>query len=396
MFRLIILIGLSYIKLASTIGLQPCKITSNVKNEICTYTEEVYQSNSPPEEPTFIVISVNVRDIVDINEVKQTLTLLVTFSFFWEDKRIQATNSTMGNGFEITAHIPNLWIPEVYFANSIQVRKFQGIKSSSTQNLWYIFDDKERKNFMVLIEPLTTEFSCKMDFGTFPFDQHTCLMDIRPTSSINLVMIWEILLEAIEANDQFYLANINASIPINTSGLPFDVTAKALRISTESHGQIPFSLARVQFHLKRNADQLHTLIIAFYTPSLAFTLLSQFSYFIKPEVVPGRMGMLITIFLIQTGIYGSVDAPKFRGFGYLEKWYIGMQVPILVAIMEYGFLLVIIKYKGLDSEVRVGKQKASLEATMKMIDLFSFFLNLLCCIVFQGYYLSICMKELDK
>ena len=145
MFRLIILIGLclSYIKFASTKGLQSCTKISNVKNEICTDSEEVYQSNSPPETPTLIGITVNVREIVDINEVKQTLTLLVTFGFLWKDNRILATDSTMDNAsFEITEHIPNLWIPEVYFANSIQVQKFQGIKSSSTQNLWYLFFDE--------------------------------------------------------------------------------------------------------------------------------------------------------------------------------------------------------------------------------------------------------------
>ena len=107
------------------------------------------------------------------------------------------------------------------------------------------------------------------------------------------------------------------------------------------------------------------------------------------------MGMLITIFLIQTGIYGSVDAPKFRGFGFLEIWYIGMQVPILMAIVEYGFLLIAIKYKGQDSEVKFGNRKNSLEQTMKMIDLFSFFCTFFCCIIFKVYYLILCIKEMN-
>ena len=108
------------------------------------------------------------------------------------------------------------------------------------------------------------------------------------------------------------------------------------------------------------------------------------------------MGMLITIFLIQTGIYGSVDAPKFRGFGLLEIWYIGMQVPILMAILEYGFLLIAIKFRGQNSEVKFGNRKTSLEQLMKIIDLFSFLCNFFCCLVFKVYYLIMCIKEMNQ
>ena len=44
-----------------------------------------------------------------------------------------------------------------------------------------------------------------------------------------------------------------------------------------------------------------------------FSALSFVSYFIPPEIVPGRMGMLITLFLILINSYNSVDAPPDRG-----------------------------------------------------------------------------------
>ena len=106
--------------------------------------------------------------------------------------------------------------------------------------------------------------------------------------------------------------------------------------------------------------------------------------------------MLITIFLVETAIYGSVDAPKFRGFGMLEIWYIGMQVPILMAILEYGFLLIAIKYKGLNSEVKLGNKRTSLEQIMKIIDLFCFYCTFFCCLAFIEYYLFMCIKEMNQ
>ena len=59
--------------------------------------------------------------------------------------------------------------------------------------------------------------------------------------------------------------------------------------------------------------------------------------------------MLITLDLIVTNIYNSVKAPAQRGFSYIEIWLIGVQIPILVGILEYATLLALKKYnKGKD------------------------------------------------
>ena len=55
--------------------------------------------------------------------------------------------------------------------------------------------------------------------------------------------------------------------------------------------------------------------------------------------VPGRMGMIVTLFLISANVYNSVEAPNGRGFSYIEIWMIGTQIPILLALLEYGFIL---------------------------------------------------------
>ena len=51
------------------------------------------------------------------------------------------------------------------------------------------------------------------------------------------------------------------------------------------------------------------------------------------------MGMIVTLYLISANVYNSVDAPKNRGFSYIEIWMLGSQVPILVALLEYGYVL---------------------------------------------------------
>ena len=52
--------------------------------------------------------------------------------------------------------------------------------------------------------------------------------------------------------------------------------------------------------------------------------------------------LLITI---ATNVYNSANAPVQRGFSYVEIWMIGIQIPILTALSEYGILLTLKKYQ---------------------------------------------------
>ena len=56
------------------------------------------------------------------------------------------------------------------------------------------------------------------------------------------------------------------------------------------------------------------------------------------------MGMLTMLYLIQINTFNSVKAPPNRGFSSIEVWFIGMQAPILFAIIEYGILLALKKF----------------------------------------------------
>ena len=262
----------------NNVGFESCK-SATAPDEIC-YTSDEYHSNSPPEESKNIFASVDIREIVDINERKQTLTLLINFEVSWSDYRIQKTNnSSWHKTMDISDHIRNLWIPEMYFSNSVRIEKFKGLKSDSMRQLWYHYHWGHYYFAFNLVEPFTTEFACKMNFHDFPFDRHTCMLELRPTS-------WFEITPMLKIGPHQY--NANTTLHLNSTGLPFDLKAYPMPKTTkasEKTEDITFAPSRIQFDLSRNTDQLKTLVISFYIPSMAFTILSQFSYFIKPEVV---------------------------------------------------------------------------------------------------------------
>ena len=55
------------------------------------------------------------------------------------------------------------------------------------------------------------------------------------------------------------------------------------------------------------------------------------------------MGLLITLYLIATNVYASLDAPPSRGFSYVEVWIAFVQCNILIAIIEYLFILCLMR-----------------------------------------------------
>ena len=90
--------------------------------------------------------------------------------------------------------------------------------------------------------------------------------------------------------------------------------------------------------------------------------------------ISGRMGMLITLYLIQMNTYNSVKAPPKRGFSSIEEWFVGMQAPILIAILEYGILLALKKF--------FSRKHFDLEMIFKKVDLFSF----LACTIYIAFF----------
>ena len=87
------------------------------------------------------------------------------------------------------------------------------------------------------------------------------------------------------------------------------------------------------------------------------------------------MGMVVTLYLISANVYNSVDAPKNRGFSYIEIWMIGSQFPILLALLEYGFVLYLKKVVKISNqyEANIFDEKIKILDTSTMMFDFCFF-----------------------
>jgi len=57
---------------------------------------------------------------------------------------------------------------------------------------------------------------------------------------------------------------------------------------------------KFQMQIKRKTMQV---LVQVYLPSFMFVIVSWISYLVKPEVVPGRMALLVTLFLVLVRIH---------------------------------------------------------------------------------------------
>ena len=110
------------------------------------------------------------------------------------------------------------------------------------------------------------------------------------------------------------------------------------------------------------------------------------------------MGMIVGLYLISTNVYNSVDGPTSKGFSYyIEIWMIGTQIPILLALVEYGFILYLkkisMKFKDTNEMLELGKPKQNLDEKIKMLDMGSMIFSFCCFMIFAIIYWIIAMTS---
>ena len=105
------------------------------------------------------------------------------------------------------------------------------------------------------------------------------------------------------------------------------------------------------------------------------------------------MGLIITLYLIAANIYSSLSAPPGRGFSYIELWMVGIQVPILVSLVEYSVILGLRKYwKQQAREAKVFASRESSQNSIPKIPDISFDkVDMITCIVSLIYYFLFCL-----
>ena len=129
--------------------------------------------------------------------------------------------------------------------------------------------------------------------------------------------------------------------------LDYQITIKDLK-PEETHYMalgMNYSVAGFEMILQR---KMSFYIVTYYLPSGLFVVVSWISFLVNPEVIPGRMTLLVTIFLVLINIFNTIqtNSPKAEGltgmylmsfYGINVDWRLKKPVPELNIVSKWKF-----------------------------------------------------------
>jgi len=134
-------------------------------------------------------------------------------------------------------------------------------------------------------------------------------------------------------------------------------------------------------------------IITYYLPSGLFVIVSWISFLVNPEVVPGRMTMLVTLFLVLINIHNTIqtNSPKAEGFTAIKTWIIACIVFVFGALLEYSVILFMLKLEKIKSAyttIPKGRPKSKGNHRFTRLDISFFILFPILFLIFNLFYWS--------
>ena len=162
---------------------------------------------------------------------------------------------------------------------------------------------------------------------------------------------------------------------------------------------LTFSVVGFRVILDRYYSQY---ILSYYFPSIILVSVSWISFLIPPEVIPGRMTLLITLLLVMVNLLGTIirTQPPSNSSTLLVAWIIACIFHITAAVFAYAALLwnhrdmIWRKYRKNDTKEKANDNEQSEETSkLRTSDMnpkgYSVFLNWdrLCILIFPITFL---------
>lgn len=280
--------------------------------------------------PNLIKIGFEISDVLSINDKDYSITFGLYFSVEWMEPRLNLSKELWGEenvageddlvpvNLEL---IKSLWIPNIFIYN---LKTFKTIDVlSKLAGLW--IDSKKRIYYS---QATSITFICPMLFDSFPLDTQRCKFQVGSYSYDMTRMVFDV-------STLGYIKNSQSII------LDYEIIIKNLKKNDrifEAGALGNFSLAGFEMTLSRH---VMSYIITYYLPSGLFVVVSWISFLIPPDIVPGRMTLLITLFLVLVNIFNNVttNSPKAEGLTAIEIWMLVCILFVFGALIVYAVIL---------------------------------------------------------
>ena len=274
-----------------------------------------------------------VKDISKIKDKSQLVSISMYFGVGWYEPRLNINETAkawsevkMGPTDQVNIsplNLKYLWYPELEIYGLENFRRYTVLKEMSGVRI-----KKDRTIHYELRVEVT--ISCIMNFDNYPLDHHRCLFQIGSYYGSNKTIQCKSNL----TYDTFKQKNIQHSVRLTS--LP--IQNRTVSLVSGNYAVCGFSI-----HLTRKRMQNFVQI---YMPSFMFVVASWISFVVKPDIVPGRMALLVTILLVQLNLFNNAKdkAPvSASNINAGDLYLVFSMFCVFSALLEYAVVLVMMK-----------------------------------------------------
>ena len=267
----------------------------------------------------------DILDVKQINDQTQTVTLMMYLRMKWLEPRIEINKSNEEwiqnwTGLSYSPQIlKHLWYPDLEIYGVENFRPKSILKDLAELNIY-----KDR--FMQYNTRVDTTISCPMNFDHYPMDSHLCPFQISSYRGT---------IETISCSSNYYYNETkqrNLQYSITMAPLPPEYQTFSIRKG------FVYKTCGFNIILSRARGQIFVQV---YLTSAMFVIVSWLSFIIKPEVVPGRIALLVTTFLVLVNVFNSAksQAPVSEHLNAIDVYLVGCIAHVFLALMEYAIML---------------------------------------------------------
>lgn len=273
-----------------------------------------------------------IDEISNINDKAQSMMISMYFAVSWTEPRLiinesatEWTEERTGPKDQVNESpetLKYIWYPELEIYGLETFDRQRVLKEMSGVRI--------RKNKTINYElNVRITISCQMNFDDYPLDAHTCQFqvgsyyDTQETVTCKSHTIYD---QDRQRSLQHFLQIEDLPECFHTVDIPSGI----------------YSACGFQVKLQRKQMQF---VVQVYLPSAMFVIVSWVSFLVKPEVVPGRMAMLVTLFLVLINIFNSVreQAPISSRLNAVDLYLVVCIFFVFAALIEYAVILLLLK-----------------------------------------------------
>ena len=315
-------------------------IKCEMGNSFCWYLSENYDRKLEPWNhhdakneslPYFYNFEFVVQGIQEVDDFKHTIKLEMYFIVKWWEPRVKIIPSftelereaDKGIFHPISLeYLGHLWTPdlEIYSMNTYQTPEVLGKQMASIK--------VNEKSIMRYSNHATIIIACKLKFNTYPFDSHHCLFRAGSYSYYD---------EIVDCNSKLGKWNISDQRSIQYEATIKEMSPDLRTWYTPEHG---WATCGFEITLVRPKTQI---LIEVYLTATSLVIISWLSFVVNPSVIPGRMGMLVTVFLVLINIFIGVKnkSPTSNGLNAADIFLVACIGQVFACLVEYALVLVI-------------------------------------------------------